>query len=237
MRHLISLVFMLSIAANYAQEKLITFDYTVEYVIPVERKSTSDTLVVCYDKEGKYIWTNSKGLAKELGRSVFRRNKKLLENSSVGILYSAESSELTMYFESGKNRLFFNFELEALLPQSKRYNDNEDKEFELISENTNKTIEILDRHATLYEIYPSNQDSEIVEVAFDESIAINNNAFLRKIFESVFASRGGSILLGFNIPDGLVMQVSEKGKTVLEAHHIDTTQKTININYSCNITE
>lgn len=238
MRYSLTVLCLFASLIAFSQEKTITIDYTVDYTIPNNRKNTTDTISIGYQKNGKYIWTNSKALAKSLGKSLFKRNPDMLKDSELSIIFDTEHTVIMMSFKSGKNQLFFNFELETFLPKtSTSFTNNEDREFELISENTNESIDILDNTATIYEIYPSNKPSEIISVAFDESIAIENNTLFKKVFELVFAAEGNSSLLGMNMPNGLIMQVTEKEETLIEAHKIDSTTKTININYSFKITE
>ena len=220
----------------FAQEKAITIDYTVKYLIPKKgNSSATDTITVGFEKDGKYIWTNSKSLAKDLGRSILRRNNQLLEESELAIIYDTENASLMMCFKSGKNEFFMNFELSAIIPGPMPRDGEE--EFELISENTKETISIAGRKATFYDVYPSHKEGEALSLAVDESTKVNNNLLFKKFFELMFASEDNSKMLGFNIPDGLIMKVENKGETMIEAHKVDTTQKTININYSFKIKE
>lgn len=235
MKHILTLILFLFVFFGYAQERTITIDYTVDYLIPNKRKNTSDTISVGFSKDSKYIWTNSKSLAKDLGRSMFRRNPEILDNADLGIIYDTEKAVIMMCFQSGKNQLFFNFEISTFLPYPQANNTAE--EFELLSDNTHETINIADREATNYNIYPSNKESDLMTVAFDESISIQNTQLFNKIFELMFESNLGSSLLRIHIPDGLIMKVSNKGETMIEAYKVDTSTKTININYSFKITE
>ncbi|WP_299277139.1 hypothetical protein [uncultured Psychroserpens sp.] len=235
MKKLLTILVIFSIACCYAQEKTITIDYTVEYLAPNKRKGTNDTITVGFEKNGKYIWTNSKSLARDLGKSMFRRNAEMLENAELAIIYDTEKAALMMCFQSGENELFMNFELSALVPMP--FPSEDEEEFELISENTQETINIADRKATVYDVYPSHKNSEKISVAFDDSLKVKNSQLFKKIFELMFASKNNANLLGFNIPDGLIMQVASDEETMIKAHKVDTTQKTININYSFKIKE
>ncbi|MCD2260601.1 hypothetical protein [Psychroserpens luteolus] len=220
---------------SYAQEKTITIDYTVKYLSPNKRKGTTDTITVGFEKNGKYIWTNSKALAKDLGKSMFRKKPELLENSDLAIIYDSKNAMLIMCFESGKNEFFMNVELSAIIPGPIPNDDGD--EFELISEKTEETITIANREATLYDVYPSHKNSETISVALDERIKINNNLLFKKFFEIMFAADDNAKLLGFNIPDGLLMKVGSDEKTLIEAYTVDSTKKEITINYSFKIKE
>ncbi|MEH6535483.1 MAG: hypothetical protein V7719_03755 [Psychroserpens sp.] len=235
MKYFFTICLSLMLVLSYAQENTITIDYTVDYVVPNKRKQTVDTLTVGYTKSGRYIWTDSKSLAKDLGKSIFRRNPELLETADLGIIFDTEEGILMMCFESGKNKLFFNLELSTIIPDTMTLD--EDEEFELVSESTGEQITLLDKTATVYDIYPSNKVSEAISVAFDESVSINNNQVFKKIFEVVLASEGSSGMLGLVIPEGLIMRVTENERTLLEACNIDSTTKKIHINYSFKITE
>ncbi|WP_299333900.1 hypothetical protein [uncultured Psychroserpens sp.] len=235
MKKIYTLIVLLFVAFGYSQEQKITIDYTVDYIIPNNRKGTADTITIGYSKNGKHLWTNSEYLAKDLGKSMFKSNSKMMENADLDIIYDSENSILIMHFESGKNDMFINMDLETLM--TKQISFNEDDEFELISENTKESIDVAGHKTTIYDLYPSNKPSDIISVAFDESIEIQNNTLFKSLFELIFAAEGSANLLGMNLPNGLIMKATNKGNTMIEAYKIDTRKKTININYSFKITE
>ncbi|MDG5493060.1 hypothetical protein [Psychroserpens sp. SPM9] len=235
MKALILPLLIFSFFFGNSQETKIQIDYTVDYIVPSERRKTNDTVSIGYSKSGKFVWTDSKKLAQSLARNMFKNNPELLDNADLYVIYNAEDALLMMCFESGKNKLFFNVELSKLVPGPDIID--ESNEFELISESTNESITILDKKAAIYDIYPSHKETDIVTMAFDESIKIDNTQLFKNLFQIMFASEGNSGLLGINIPEGLIMKVSSKRETILEAIHVDTTPKTININYSFKITE
>ena len=233
MKQSLFVISFLFFSMSFSQEKNIKIDYTVDYLIP--RKSSNDTLSVGFEKNGKYIWTNSKQLAIELGKSIFKNNPDLLDNSELGIVFDTENSVLMMLFKSGNNEFFFNFELGSIIPKKVNYN-NSDEDFELVSVNTNQTINLLNKVANVYDIHSATDNSDPITVAFDESVAIENSLLFKSIFELVIASEGGNFI-GLDIPNGLILKVENKGKTLLEAYKISEKTKNLNINYSFKITE
>lgn len=238
MKKIIIPFLLLSFFFGNAQNTEIKIDYTVDYIVPSGRKKTNDTISIGYANDGKYIWTDNKNLAKSLGKTMFRSNPGLMENANLSVIYNTQEGLLMMCFESGKNRMFFSIELSKIIPgPSVVSEEDEENEFELISENTNETIDILDKNATVYDIYPSNKDTDIISIAFDESVKIDNTQLFKNLFQIMLAADGKSGMLGIDIPDGMIMKVSNKGETLLEAVNVDTTSKTININYSFKITE
>jgi len=234
MKKVLILLILLCGAFGYAQEKEIVINYTVEYLIPSTRKKATDTVNIGFDKSGKYLWTNSKALAEDIGKSIFRGNSKLMEAAELAIVLDTENMSVIMVFKSEGNEMFMNMELSKIMPLPK--NQDQD-EFELISEDTGNSIEVAGKKASVYDVYPSNKPSEAISIAFDKSIPINNNKLFKRFFELIFAAEGSSSLLGMDFPNGLLMSVSNKGEIMMEAHKVDTKTKTININYSFKITE
>lgn len=235
MKRILTLIVLLVVAVSYSQEQQITIDYTVDYLIPNDRKGTSDTITIGYSKNGKHLWTNSEYLAKDLGKKMFKSNSKMLENADLNIIYDSENAMLIMHFQSGKNGMFMTMDLEVLM--SKQVGYSEEDEFELLSNATNESITVVGHEATIYDLYPSNKPTDIISVAFDESLEINNNMLFKTLFELIFSSQLNSNLLDINLPNGLILQASNKGITMMEAYNINTTKKTINLNYRFKITE
>ncbi len=235
MKKIFTLLLVLCFTFGYAQEKKITINHTVEYLIPSKRKNTTDTISIGFDKNGKYLWTDSKSLAKDLGKSIFKGNNELLNSAELNIILDTEKMIVILFFKSGENEMYMNLELSKIVPIPQ--NSENQEQFELISENTKETINIANRKAVIYDIYPSNEVNEVISIAFDESIAIDNNKLFKKFFELVFASEGSSSLFGMDFPNGLMMHVSNNGEVMMEANKVDTKTKTININYSFKISE
>ncbi|MGS2727807.1 hypothetical protein ACU8DI_14445 [Psychroserpens sp. BH13MA-6] len=235
MKNLVTLSILLLCVAGFSQEQSISIDYTVDYLIPNRRQQAMDTVSVGYQKDGKYIWTNSNALAQDLGKSIFRRNPELLENADLAIIYDTENALLMMCFLSGENEIFFKFEISNFLPPIPQ--DGDMDSYELISENTGEVIEVLDYKSTVYDIFPSNKETDIMTVAFNNDLKVKNKQLFKKIFQMILSSQMGSEVVDVDIPEGLIMKVTNKGKTMLEAYHVETSTKTININYSFKITE
>lgn len=220
---------------GFAQEQNITIDHIVDYIVTNNQKGKNDSISVGFSEDGKYIWTNSKFLAKDLGKSIFNNKPELLNNSDLDIIYNTETSAIMLCFKSGENKMFMNILLSTFMPATN--NPNAQEEFALISEKTGETLNILNRNTNVYSIFPSNKTEESISIAFDQSIEIKNNKLFKKLFAIIFESEGGSNLFDIDIPNGLIMKVFNQGQTVLEAYNFNSNTKTITINYSFKITE
>ena len=82
MKHILPIVFVLNVCITQAQQLTLKIDQTVDYVIQNSRKG-NDTITIGYSESGRYLWTNSKSLAKDLGRSIFRKNPDLLKDAKL----------------------------------------------------------------------------------------------------------------------------------------------------------
>ena len=219
---------------SYAQEKKISVDYIVEYLIPNKRQATIDTVKIGLDKSGRYIWTDSEYLAKDLAKSMFSGKENMMKNSELAIILDTKNMSVMLFFNSGENEMYMNMSLYNFFPVS---GSSDAESFELISENTNEKVSVADREGIVYNIYPSNETSEKIAVVFDESIDVNNNKLFNNFFKLVFAAEGGSVLNDLELPNGLILNISNKGETFVEAIKIQTERKTFTINHSFKITE
>ena len=235
MNKALTFLFILVLSFSYAQEKIITIDYTVDYHIPKKNKTEVDTVSIGFDKSGRYLWTDSEFLAKDLGRSIFRGKEELLKDAQIGIIIDTEKLTITLFFKSGDNDIYMNVALDAIIPISK--STKTENEFELLSEPTGETITVLDREIEVYSIYPSNKPNDTVYFALDKELEVNNSKLFNNFLSLFFASEANSQMKGLNFPNGLILNISDDGKTILEAHKLETTTKTITINHSYKITE
>lgn len=235
MKNVLALITLCFVAFGNTQEKVIDIDYTVQYLIPKKRSTEVDTVSVGFNKEGKYLWTDSKFLAKDLAKSFFKNKEDLLNNAELNIVLDTENLTLMLFFNSGDNVMFMNLELSNLVPLPPPSKNN--KDIELIAEPTGDVIKILDKKAEVYDVYPSNDPNDSVYFAFDTSIEVKNNRLFEKFFSLFFAAEDNSKMKSLNFPNGLLLSISDEDETIITANAIDTTTKTITLNYSFKISE
>ncbi|WP_111683715.1 hypothetical protein [Winogradskyella tangerina] len=235
MKKFLALSILFFVVFGHAQEKSIEIDYTVEYLIPKRLSSAVDTVKVGFDKDGKYLWTDSDFLAKDLARSVFEGNDTLLENAELNIVLDTENLTMMLFFNSGKNEMYMNVEISNFFPVQPL--GEESKEFELIAEPTGETKTILNKAIEVYEVFPSNDPNDSVNFGFDNTIEVNNAKLFERFFSLIFAAEDKLKLKSIDFPNGLILSISDDGETILEANSIDTKTKTISLIHSFKITE
>ncbi len=206
----------------------------VDYTVPSSRKADVDTIKIGFAQNGRFIFTNNKDLAKSFGKSVFKNKPELFNNADLGIMYDSQDNVLMMVFQSGKNEMFFRMDISNIIPAPMTM---EGEEFGLISENTNEKLKVIGRNGTTYRIFPSNDANDTMEVTFDDTYAVNNNVLFGSVIKSILGSMNQGELSRTDLPNGLILKVMNKGETLLEAIQIDTTPKTLDINYSFKISE
>ncbi|MBF8151296.1 hypothetical protein ITJ86_15410 [Winogradskyella sp. F6397] len=235
MKKIVVIILLLFISIGFSQEKTITLDYAVDYLVTNNKQSRIDTVKVGLDKSGTYLWTDSKYLAKNLAASMFLGKDSLLENSELSIILDTESNSIMLFFNSEGNELYMNMLLSSFFPDSE---NGENKEFDFITENTNDTILVAGKEAEIYDIYPSNEgESQKISIAFDKTLEVDNNQLFRKFLELIFATQNGLVMDEMNFPNGLILDITLKGRKLIEANNIEQKTKTITINHSFKITE
>lgn len=227
-------MFCFSTLLSIAQSRTISLDYMVDYVVPTSRQAEVDTIKIGFAENGRFIFTNNKDLAKSFGKSIFKNKPELFNNADLGIMYDSQDGVIMMVFQSGKNEMFFRMDISNLIPAPMNV---ENEEFGLISENTNEKVEVNGRSGTIYSVFPTNNVNDTMDVAFDDSYSVDNNTLFGSIVKSILESMNEGDLTQLDLPDGLILKVMSKGVILLEAVQIDTTPKTLDINYSFKISE
>ncbi|MFP4846361.1 hypothetical protein [Winogradskyella sp. PE311] len=235
MHKILTYLLILAIASSYAQEKKITIDYTVEYLIPKKNKTETDTVSIGFEKNGRYLWTNSEYLAKDLGRSIFRGKEQLLKDAEIGIILDTEKLTITLCFSSGENEIYMNVALNTIIPIPNSNNASES--FELLSEPTGEMIKVVNREAEIYTVFPSNKPDDTIYFALDKEFKVDNTKLFDNFLSLFFAAEENAEMKASNFPNGLILNILDDGKSVIKAHKIDTKKKTITLNHSYKITE
>jgi hypothetical protein len=229
----IAALFIFITAFSYAQETTIHIDYTVDYAVPSKRKKTVDTISIGFNKEGKYLWTNYNELAVGLAQSLFKDRSKDFSSAKSNIIYNTETGSLILLFELDDNDIYFNLKIDNFLPGI----GNNDESLTLITEEVGETIEVLGKDVEVYNMFPSNDPEDVITIATDKDYEVSNNQIFKKLFEIAFQSDDINTELTPDVPDGLILKIIEKDKTMIEAIRVNDKKKTIKINYSFKITE
>jgi len=226
------LLFVINVTS---QSTTVNLDYTVSYEIPSVKKG-KDTLNISFDKEGKYLFTDTNILAKDLARKVFRTNLTLINNSKISLLFDIKKELAYINFTSGLNHLFLQIDINSFLPNKPVRQDSiESKEVQLNSKQTNEKALVMNTEYNLYKIYTSGEVEQPVYVAFDESNSFNINNLLYLFFEKL-ALTESNLVKPKNIGKGIIMQIkNHKGDEILTAINVLKQQKKIEFNHSFTI--
>jgi hypothetical protein len=234
MKKVVIICFCLFVGYSYGQNKTVDIDYTVDYIIPNKRNKANDTVSIGFNKDGKYLWTNYNALAISLAKSMIKNHSEDFKNAKSNIIYDTENGDLTLAFEFTGNLIFFNLNLNTLLPQNR--SNNEENNLSLITEDLGETINVLGKDVDLYNMFPSENPDDVITIATDKNFKMNNSLIFNKILEIAYQKSGIEDKLP-NVPNGLIMKVIEKDNTLIEAIKVEHKKKTINFNYSFKITE
>ncbi len=218
-----------------SQATTIKLDYTVSYEIQ-NRKNIKDTIKISFDKEGKYFYSDTEILAKDLAKTIFKKKQHLINNSKIHLVFDVDKELAYINFNSGQNSMFFRMDITDFIPKGDLKQDSitPDK-IQFISKRTDKKVSVLNSEYNLYEMYPSHEVEKPIYVAFDESYDFNINNILY-LFASKFALAENNLLEQTSINRGIIMQVkNHKDTTILKAVNIAKQQKTIKFNHSFTI--
>ncbi|WP_456442605.1 hypothetical protein [Psychroserpens sp.] len=218
-----------------SQSTTIKLDYTVSYEIQ-SKKNVKDTLKISFDKEGKYFYSDTEILAKDLAKTIFKRKQHLINNSKIHLIFDVDKELAYISFNSGQNAMFFQMDITDFMPKGGMKHDSiAPEKIQFISKRTDKKVSVLNSEYNLYKMYPSHEVEKPIYVAFDESYDFNINNILY-LFASKFALAENNFLERTDINKGIIMQVkNHKDTTILKAVNITTQQKTIKFNHSFTI--
>lgn len=220
----------------FGQDEAITIDYSVDYVIPKRNNQSADTITVGFDKAGRYLWTDSEFLAKDLAKSVFKGNNRLLDAAKLNLLLDTENLSLQLFFNSGDNAMYMKLALSNFFPIPKE--EKKEKNVDLISEPLNDSVSVIGREGQLYDVFPSNDIDDKITIALEENMKVNNNKLFKQFFRIALAAEGsGTEINDLELPDGLILGIFDDDQTLIEAISIKEKVKTITINHSFNISE
>lgn len=232
MKNILIIFLFLLIGKSYSQEKTIKIDYIVDYSVPSKRNNTVDTVSIGFNKDGKYLWTNHNKLVLNLAKSLLKNSSEDYTKAETNLILNTEEGILTLIFELNDNIIFFKLGLDSFLPK----NDNDDS-LDLITQVSDETITVLEKDAAIYNIFPKNNPKDVLSIATDKTLNVNNNLIFKKFFEIAFQKSGFKDDTLPNMPSGLIMKLIDKNKTLIEAIKVDKNKRTIKINYNFKITE
>lgn len=232
----ILIIFLLATLVSFAQETVIDIDYTVDYVVPNKRKKTVDTISIGFNKDGKYLWTNSNILTSEFGNSVFLGGAKNIDDAQFNLIYSVENGTFIILFKYGESVIYANLDIETIIPMDEE--DSFDENMNLVAEQINEKERVLDFDCSSYKLYPDSKPNEAITISVADDLESKNNVFFSKFINLMLRMTSSKGQINVDLPDGLILKVlDDEGSVLIEAINVENNKKTITINHSFKITE
>jgi len=215
-----------------AQETTIKFDYTVTYEIENAGKA-NDTILVSYNKEGTYIYTNAQIFTKNVFNE-FLYYKTDYSSASSNIILDTQSGELYFYLNFEESIFFFKTSINNFIPTD--YNDiSEDEETFITSEKKKEKSMFFGKEYPIYSVFPTNEPEDAIDIVFDESIYINNNNLFNRLFNLMGDTMNKDKNMTIDIPNGIILAIYEKNENIIKAIDLNTNPFTINISHTFKI--
>ena len=220
---------------SFAQSKTIDLNYKVQYEFT--NKNKLDTLEIRFNKEGTYLYTDNDYLAKDLARSIYSASRNSQYETQIDIILDVKDDFVFINFEGGKNRIYFQMDINDFLPKSNSPVSSIDsiintKEISIICEKTAETTIFNGKEYPFYRIYPDAEADKPILVAFDTSKEFTINTLFNSLVSKVIASSNERIKPA-KIQEGIIIEVKDhNNKTLIRALEIKDELKSISINYS-----
>lgn len=232
MKTLFTFIFLSFGLLTYSQNVDITFDYTVDYELPNNRKQTIDTITIGYEKTGRYLWSDFEGLAKEFAKDVFKKNNLENQDTESNIIFDSETTMVYVSLKMNKSLVYFAINLEDMIPsKSDPLNEN----VIISSTPTNQFFSLNDIEYPEYAVSPSVEPNQSVYVAINENYKVDNNKIFKKFLELMLAKTQSDGNIELDLPNGLIMSIRDNNQSILQAIKLDNAKKQIQINHSFKI--
>lgn len=219
-----------------SQSHEFTIDYTVKYLIK-NKEGTKDTVTVGFEKNGKYLWSDYKGIVKEFASKVMGDGN--LPSDSSNIIYSSVDGKLYFFLDIDAFKMTLETEIATMLlmPRDKESSMNE--EVELKHEKTDQNFMFNGKKVAIYKVYPDSAPQNAIGMAIDTSYEVDNNFLFQNFLNVILnaTSSKGEIII--NIPNGIILSMTEPSSNdmLIEAISIDTKSRKISLNNSFKISE
>ncbi len=230
--------FFFSVALwGQSQSHEFTIDYTVKYLINNKKKGAKDTISIGFEKNGKYLWSNYKGLAEEFAGEIMPGLGSIPEGAS-NFIYASEINKLYMAIYLGPLNLTMDMDIALALQGSFDDNDQINDNMVLESEKILSTFILNGKEYPKYEVYADIEPNSALTFAVDESKEMNNTSLFMNFIGLMMSTTQSSGNIEGEMPNGIILSIiDDKGNTALEAINVDTTPRKISINNSFKISE
>ena len=220
-----------------AQSHEFTVDYTVKYLIDTAKKAEKDTITIGFEKEGRYIWSNFKGLAEEFASEVMPSIRDIPEGAS-NFVYASESNKFYMAVFLGPLNMTMDMDIGLVMQGTFTEEDKFNEKIVLESRQTSDTYLFDGKQYPKYEIFAEVEPDSAITFAVDQSKEMNNSQLLMSFIQLMISATESSGDIQGELPEGIILSIiDDNGGTLLEAIEVDTKPRKISLNNSFKISE
>lgn len=220
-----------------SQSHEFTIDYTVKYHIDNAKKGVKDTITIGFEKNGKYIWSNYKGLAAEFASEVMPGLGSIPEGAS-NFVYASESNKFYMAVFLGPLNMMMDMDIAIAMQGTFSEDDKFNEKIVLESRQTSNMFSFNGGKYPTYEVYADVEPDGVMTFAVDESKEMNNSALLMSFIQLMISATESSGDIQGELPEGIILSImDDEGKPLLEAIDVDTKPRKISLNNSFKISE
>ncbi len=232
MKNKIFIAVLLVITLSFGQNKDIELDYTVTYEVPNAKKNTIDTVSVSFNKEGTYLYSNARILVDEFSSSILKNRNIDVSQATSSIIYDSKNTEVYINLDVQGNLVFMKLNLNSIIPSE---SDPLPENVKLITEKSKEDTFLLNKSFPTYLLYAETEPASDIKLVIDEDHTVNNNLILAKFIELMLTKTKSDGSIDFDIPDGVILSVSQSGESIIKAINFESKPIKINISHSFNI--
>lgn len=220
-----------------SQNHEFTIDYTVKYLVDNAKKGTKDTVTVGFEKNGKYLWSDYKGIVREFTSKVLKDDSDIPSGSS-NIIYSSADGKLYIILGIDAFKMTLDAEIATLLSNGNA-NSSMNKKTELKHEKSNKDFMFDGKKVAVYKIFPDTEPQNEIYMAIDTSYSLDNNFLFQNFMNIMLNATSSRGEIKINIPNGIILSMTgpTSDKKIIEAISVHTKPRKISLNNSFKISE
>ncbi|UOB18286.1 hypothetical protein [Abyssalbus ytuae] len=231
MKKVVTLIILLTFLSSYAQKSdKIKFDYTATFVVK-SKKNGYDTLNISVGQNGKYLYSEIPSLGKSFLKQVFKGRAQDNMESSPKFLLNTSTGRVIVSIQTGVSNFYMDLNIKDFAPGSPFGKEN----MNLLSEQTDKKINVLGEDVYLYRIFPEANQDDILLVGLSKKTDFQTTKHIGGFFKFLLDQSKSNTEFSINIPDGLVIYVESKGEEKMRCINIDHTKKTVSFNFNFNV--
>ncbi|MFT5890227.1 MAG: hypothetical protein ACI9Y7_000317 [Dokdonia sp.] len=219
-----------------SQSHEFKIDYTVKYLVE-NKQGSKDTVSIGFEKNGKYLWSDYKGIVREFASKVLNDDNDIPSGSS-NIIYSSADGKLYIILDIDAFKMTLDTEIAALLPGGNANNSMNEKA-ELKHEKSNQNFMFDGKKVDVYKIFPNTEPQNEIYMAIDTSYSLDNNFLFQNFLNIMLNATSSKGEIKINIPNGIILSMTgpSSDKMLIEAISVDTKSRKISLNNSFKISE